>query len=267
MNRLIDLLQTKKENILSIYFTAGYPHLNDTTEIISGLQEAGVDLAEVGFPFSDPLADGTVIQHSSHIALESGMNLDILFSQLVDIKETIHIPLVLMGYFNPAYKYGMEKFCCRCSEAGIAGLIIPDLPFEKYVKDYKYLYDSYDLCYIPLITPQTSDERIVSLGAAAKGFIYMVSSSTITGGNTVFNDHESYFSHVRELLPGKPVLIGFGIHDAETFSAACRNANGGIIGTAFIKSLEKPTKSIKKHIGQFADSIKSKDTLLTNYRV
>lgn len=257
MNRLVSLLQAKKNDILSIYFTAGYPHNSDTAEIIMSLQKAGVDIAEVGFPFSDPMADGPVIQKSSNVALGNGMNLDLLFDQLKKIKVSVKMPLVLMGYFNPAYKYGMDKFCRCCHEAGVSGLIIPDLPYEIYINEYKELYDLYDLCYIPLITPQTSEERIIMLAAAAKGFVYIVSSSIITGGKTLFNEHDGYFRRVRELLPGKPLLIGFGISDATSFTKACANANGGIIGTAFIRSFEIPTNDINNHVRQFVTSIRS----------
>jgi len=257
MNALIGMLREKKENILSIYFTAGYPKLNDTVEIIDSLARAGVDMVEVGFPFSDPMADGPVIQKSSHVALGNGMNLDVLFCQLKSMKESTDLPIVLMGYLNPAYKYGMEKFCKCCSEAGVSGLIIPDLPFEIYKNEYKYLYEKYNLCYIPLITQQTSEERITKLGAEARGFVYMVSSSIITGGHTVFTDHSEYFRCVKKLLPEKPLLIGFGIKNAETFSNACRNANGGIIGTAFIKSFDKPFTAIGVHVRGFVNSIRN----------
>jgi tryptophan synthase alpha chain len=257
MNKLIDMFEEKKNNILSIYFTAGYPKLSDTVKIIRSLKKAGADMVEVGFPFSDPMADGPVIQKSSHIALSNGMNLDILFDQLKSIKESVEIPLIMMGYLNPAYKYGMEKFCRCCSEAGVSGLIIPDLPNEIYEAEYKYLYDKYNLCYIPLITPQTSEERIEKLGAAAKGFVYMVSSSIITGGKSILTDHSAYFSRVRNLLPDKPLLIGFGISDAATFSDACKNANGGIIGTAFIRLFDEGGISIEEQIQRFVSSIRN----------
>jgi tryptophan synthase alpha chain len=257
MNALKEMVGEKKKNILSIYFTAGYPKLNDTIEIICSLQKAGVDLVEVGFPFSDPMADGPVIQKSNQTALYNGMNLDVLFSQLEGIKGSVDIPIVLMGYLNPAYKYGMEKFCSRCSESGVSGLIIPDLPFEIFQKEFNYLYEKYNLCFIPLITPQTSDERIVMLAAAAQGFVYMVSSSIITGGKTVFTDNNAYFRRVRQLLPEKPLLIGFGINNAETFANACMNANGGIIGTAFIKSFENYDTTLEGHVQTFVSSIRS----------
>jgi len=257
MNALIEMLKKKKKDILSIYFTAGYPALDDTVEIIQSLKRAGADMVEVGFPFSDPMADGPVIQKSSHIALGNGMNLDVLFRQLKSIKGSIDLPIVLMGYLNPAYKFGMEKFCRCCSEAGVSGVIIPDMPFEIYESEYKYLYEKYNLCYIPLITPNTSEDRIIKLGSEAKGFVYMVSSSIVTGGHIVFTDHSEYFNRVRALLPGKPLLIGFGINNADTFSNACRNANGGIIGTAFIKSFDKPFSGIEEHVRGFVYSIRN----------
>jgi tryptophan synthase alpha chain len=257
MNRLIEMFEEKKNNILSIYFTAGYPKLSDTVEIIRSLKKAGVDMVEVGFPFSDPMADGPVIQKSSQIALNNGMNLDILFDQLKSIIGSVDMPFIMMGYLNPAYKYGMEKFCRCCSEAGVSGLIIPDLPYEIYEAEYKHLYDKYNLCYIPLITPQTSEERIKKLGAAAKGFVYMVSSSIITGGKSILTDHSAYFGRVRKLLPDTPLLIGFGISDAETFSDACKNSNGGIIGTAFIRLFDEEGVSIEEQIQRFVSSIRN----------
>lgn len=256
MNKLVSLLHYKKKNILSIYFTAGYPAMSDTTEILTSLQEAGADLAEIGFPFSDPMADGPVIQRSSYIALQNGMNLDILFNQLESIKNGVKIPIVLMGYLNPAFKYGMERFCRRCSESGVSGLIIPDLPYEVYIEKYADIFNRYDLCYIPLITPQTSDKRAVMLASAAKGFIYIVSSTNITGGKANIEDHSAYFLHIRELIPDKPLLIGFGIHDAVTFANACKSANGAIIGTAFIKSLGLDSGKEYTQIRQFTESIR-----------
>jgi len=256
MNKLVSLLENKTKNILSIYFTAGYPTLSDTTGILKSLQESGADIAEIGFPFSDPMADGPVIQQSSHIALQNGTNLDVLFNQLESIKHSLKIPVVLMGYLNPAFKYGMERFCQRCSESGVSGLIIPDLPYEIYSEQYSDLFTKYDLCYIPLITPQTSDKRALILASAANGFIYIVSSSNITGGKTNIEDHSAYFSHIRELIPDKPLLIGFGIHDAVTFADACKSANGAIIGTAFIKSLGVNSGKDNTQIRQFTESIR-----------
>jgi tryptophan synthase alpha chain len=237
MNKLISLFQTKSENILSIYFTAGFPQMTDTVNILECLENAGADIAEVGIPFSDPMADGPVIQKSGQIALQNGMNTEKLFSQLEEAKNKIHIPVLLMGYLNTAYKYGMERFCKRCAEAGVSGLIFPDLPLDIYLDEYATLYDKYDLCFIPLITPQTPDERALKLAEASKGFIYLVSSSVITGGQAVFDEHNLYFRHMRVLLKNKNLLVGFGIHDADTFSKACKHSNGGIIGTAFINAI------------------------------
>jgi len=255
MNKLVELLKKKDQSILSIYFTAGFPKLNDTVTILESLQKAGADIAEVGIPFSDPMADGPVIQKSSHTALENGMNLDILFNQLEGAKDRLQIPVILMGYLNPAFKYGMEKFCRRCSETGVSGLIFPDLPLDIYLGDYAKLFQQNDLCFIPLITPQTPDERIIMLAGEAKGFVYMVSSSIITGGETVFEDRSIYFKRVRQLLPEKKLLIGFGIHDAATFASVCNYANGGIIGTAFINAISKGLgKDQADQINQFIQS-------------
>ena len=239
MDRIDNLFQTKGKDILSIYFTAGFPHLHDTTVILQQLQESGADMVEVGIPFSDPMADGVVIQESSHQALQNGMNLDILFNQLEQIKDNITIPIVLMGYFNPVFKYGVEKFCNRCVTVGISGVIIPDLPLELYLNDYSSLFAEANLYYIPLVTPQTPDQRIEKLGRESKGFVYMVSTASITGTRPNLENSSDYFLHVRNILPQTPLLIGFGIQDAASFATASRYANGGIIGSAFIKTLKE----------------------------
>jgi tryptophan synthase alpha chain len=239
MNRIDNLFQTKGKNILSVYFTAGFPQLNDTAEILKQLQDSGADMVEVGIPFSDPMADGIVIQQSSHQALQNGMNLDILFDQLYKIKEEIKIPIILMGYFNPVFKYGVERFCRKCVSTGVSGLIIPDLPIEVYQDEYADLFKQHGLYYIPLVTPQTPDQRIVKLGKESKGFVYMVSTASITGSKPNLENSSPYFKRVRKLLPETPLLIGFGIQDADSFNIATKYANGGIIGTAFIKALKE----------------------------
>lgn len=255
MNKLIELFQNKSINILSVYFTAGFPRLTDTAYILECLEKAGADIAEVGIPFSDPMADGPVIQGSNQTALQNGMNPDILFKQLEEVKAKLNIPVVLMGYLNPAYKYGMERFCRECADAGVSGLIFPDLPLDIYLDEYAALYDKYDLCFIPLITPQTPDERVLRLAEASKGFIYVVSSSVTTGGKAELDDNNFYFSHIRSLIPGKNLLIGFGIHDADTFFKACRQSNGGIIGTAFINTVaESERENMESVIRYFVDS-------------
>jgi tryptophan synthase alpha chain len=239
MNRIDNLFQTKGKNILSVYFTAGFPTLTDTEEILLQLQRSGADMVEVGIPFSDPMADGVVIQESSHQALQNGMNLDILFDQLNTIKKDIQIPIILMGYFNPIFKYGVEEFCIKCVAAGVSGLIIPDLPLEVYLDEYAALFKTHGLYYIPLVTPQTPDLRIEKLGRESKGFVYMVSTASITGSRPNLENSSDYFLRVRKILPNTPLLIGFGIQDSSSFETASKYANGGIIGTAFIKALKE----------------------------
>jgi tryptophan synthase alpha chain len=239
MNRIDHLFQTKGKNILSVYFTAGIPNLNDTTDILLQLQMSGADMVEVGIPFSDPMADGVVIQESSHQALQNGMNLDILFDQLTNIKKDIQIPVILMGYFNPVFKYGVEEFCIKCVSSGVSGLIIPDLPLEVYQEEYARLFKEHGLYYIPLVTPQTPDKRIIKLGRESKGFVYMVSTASITGSRPDLENSSEYFLRVRKILPDTPLLIGFGIQDADSFKKANKYANGGIIGTAFIKTIRR----------------------------
>ena len=264
MNRIDNLFQTKGKNILSVYFTAGFPNLNDTEEILLQLQESGADMVEVGIPFSDPMADGVVIQESSHLALQNGMNLDILFDQLSNIKKDIKIPLILMGYFNPVFKYGVERFCKKCALSGVSGLIIPDLPLEVYLDEYASLFAAHRLYYIPLVTPQTPDQRIIKLGKESKGFVYMVSTASITGSRPDLENSSEYFLRVRKILPETPLLIGFGIQDSSSFETANKYANGGIIGTAFIKALKEVSvnednkQTLQSTIDSFIRSIRNK---------
>ncbi len=237
MNR-IDQLFKRKKNILSIYFTAGYPTLSDTQQIIKNLQNSGVDLLEIGLSFSDPLADGPTIQKSSEVALKNGMTTELLFSQLKDIRTNVEIPLIIMGYLNPIVQFGVKEFCARCQKVGIDGLIIPDLPLEIYQKEYQQLFEQYGLYNVFLITPQTNESRIRQLDEASKGFIYMVSSSSITGAKGQFgSDHIAYFDRVSKMNLHNPVLTGFGISNNQTFSDACRYSEGAIIGSAYINHL------------------------------
>lgn len=237
MNRINSKL-TKDVTLLSIYFSAGYPKLNDTLSIIQNLEQSGVDMIEIGLPFSDPLADGPVIQKSSTIALQNGMSTKILFEQLKDIRETVSIPLLIMGYFNPILQYGVEKFCQKCQKIGIDGLIIPDLPVEVYLNEYKPIFEKYGISNILLITPQTSDERIKILDDASSGFIYTVSSASVTGESSGFATlHERYFERISRMNLKIPQIVGFGISDAQSFNQAVKFAKGGIIGSAFIKHL------------------------------
>ena len=241
-NRILQLFDRKKENILSVYFTAGYPEVDMTCEIIRELQQQGIDMIEIGIPFSDPMADGVVIQNAATQALRNGMSLRKLFSQLENIRETIDIPLILMGYLNPIMQYGFENFCKRCREIGIDGMIIPDLPFKDYLEEYKDIADRYDLKIIMLITPETSEERIRFIDENTEGFIYMVSSAATTGVQSSFAaDKQMYFERIAAMNLKNPRLIGFGISNRETFDSACRNASGAIIGSQFVKLLAEKT--------------------------
>ena len=237
MNRIQQKLQEDKK-ILSIYFTAGYPDLNDTINIIQNLENSGVDLIEIGLPFSDPLADGPTIQASSTQALKNGMTTAALFDQLKDIRNSVKIPLIIMGYFNPILQYGVEDFCKKCQEIGIDGLIIPDLPVDVYNDNYKAIFETYGLINIFLITPQTSVERIRFIDSISKGFIYMVSSTSVTGSQSGFGDEQTqYFKRIANMNLKNPQIVGFGIHNNETFLQASTFAKGAIIGSAFIKQL------------------------------
>lgn len=256
MNKINTLFQEKKNTIFSIYFTAGFPKLNDTATTIHELESNGVDMIEIGMPFSDPLADGPTIQGSSEVALENGMTIKLLFEQLskIDIK-TSKSAMVLMGYLNPVMQYGIEKFCKDASALGIDGVIIPDLPMQEYVDEYKSTFDKYNLKNIFLITPQTSEERIRFIDSHSDGFIYMVSSSSTTGAKAgVQQGQEAYFKRIQSMKLKNPTMIGFGISDNKSFTNACKFANGAIIGSAFINAVEKST-DLKKDIGAFANRI------------
>ena len=237
MHRIDQKFQGDKK-LLSIYFSAGYPALEDTVPILKNLQAAGVDMVEIGLPFSDPLADGPTIQESSTQALSNGMTTEKLFSQLENIREHIEIPLVLMGYFNPMMQYGIEKFCQRCEAIGIDGLIIPDLPVDVYHENYKALFEKHGLYNMFLITPQTSEERIRYIDKVSNGFIYMVSSASVTGAQHTFgNTQTDYFQRIADMNLKTPTVVGFGISNAETYVAATKASRGAIIGSAFIKFL------------------------------
>lgn len=238
MNRLTTLFKTKRKDLLNVYFTAGYPELDSTETIIRSLAEAGADLIEVGVPYSDPMADGETIQKSSMKALKNGMTLDTLFAQLTSARAHTEVPLVLMGYFNQVMQYGPDRFCKAAHEAGVDGLILPDLPVYEYEQVFKAIAEQYDLQVTFLITPQTSDERIKKIGALSTGFIYVVSSSSITGSSSGISDEQkAYFARIAALNLPQPRLIGFGISDAKSFRTACEYANGAIIGSAFIRAL------------------------------
>ena len=238
MNRINQTLNQDKK-LLSIYFTAGFPQLEDTVPILEQLQEAGVDMIELGLPFSDPLADGPTIQESSTQALRNGMTTDKLFTQLEGNRDHIHVPLIVMGYFNPMMQYGVERFCKRCQEVGIDGLIIPDLPADVYHEQYQSLFQQYGLLNMFLITPQTPDERILYIDQVSEGFIYMVSSAATTGAQGSFGDtQQHYFQRIADMKLQSKLLVGFGISNAETYQAAVAHSQGAIIGSAFIKHLE-----------------------------
>lgn len=237
MNRIKQKLNENKK-LLSIYFTAGYPNLNDTVSIIQDLEKNGVDMIEIGLPFSDPLADGPTIQASSTQALKNGMTTEVLFGQLKDIRKSVSIPLIIMGYFNPMLQYGVEAFCKKCQEIGIDGLIIPDLPVDVYDEKYKSIFEKYGLINVFLITPQTSDERIRYIDSISNGFIYMVSSASVTGSQSGFGDNQNhYFERISDMNLKNPQIVGFGINNSDTFNQATKYAKGAIIGSAFIKHL------------------------------
>ncbi|MFD2203392.1 tryptophan synthase subunit alpha [Shivajiella indica] len=255
MNRIDSLFRNKKERVLAVYFTAGFPKLHDTLSIMKGIQDAGADIIEIGVPYSDPIADGPTIQESNMIALQNGMSLKKLFEQLGDFRRGIHLPVVLMGYLNPIIQYGMEAFCRKCNEIGIDGLILPDLPMQQYLDEYKTLFDHYGLRNIFLISPQTSEKRILEIDHQTNGFIYMVSSHSITGAKSSISDEQiNYFKRVMGMHLKNPRLIGFGISDAETFGIASKYSNGAIIGSAFIKKI-KESKDLQSDIKSYIKSV------------
>jgi len=245
MNRINQKLQEdnlpagKAGKLLSIYFTAGYPNLDDTVTIIQNLEKSGVDMIEIGLPFSDPLADGPTIQASSTQALKNGMTTEVLFNQLKDIRKTVAIPLIIMGYFNPVLQYGVEAFCKKCQDIGIDGLILPDLPVDIYVEQYKATFEKYGLINEFLITPQTTDERIRYIDSVSDGFIYMVSSASTTGAQSGFgNEQTNYFKRIADMNLNNPQIVGFGISNNETFTQATKYAKGAIIGSAFVNFIK-----------------------------
>jgi len=256
MNRINKLFKEKSNNILSVYFTAGYPNLNDTVEIIKQLSSKGVDLIEIGVPFSDPLADGPVIQHSSQVALKNGMSVKLLFEQLKDIRKVTDIPLVLMGYVNPIIHFGFENFCQKAQEVGIDGFIIPDLPMLEYQREFKPVSDKYGIENVFLITPETSAERIRVVDENTNAFIYMVSSASTTGVQKSFEGaKEEYFNRIKSMNLKNPAMIGFGISNKQTFESACKYSSGAIIGSAFIKSLDE-TSSVSEAVDLLLKKLK-----------
>lgn len=253
-NRLSLLFMRKKKRVLNVYCTAGYPKVESTIEVMKALQKAGADIIELGMPYSDPLADGPVIQASSAVALRNGMTLAKLFEQLKSLRQEISIPVVLMGYLNPLLQYGFEKFCQQCFESGIDGLIVPDIPMFEYEKEYAATVKKYGLDFIFLVTPETPNERIKKLDSLSTGFLYAVSSSSITGSDKDFGDVEIYLQKLRDMNLKNPILVGFGIKDNLTFDAATKHTAGAIIGTAYIKALEN-SENVEEDTIEFLEGI------------
>jgi len=256
MNRISALFKSTQEPILNIYATAGYPNFGDTMLVLNALQEGGVDIIEIGMPYSDPVADGETIQQSNQISLDQGMTVSHLFDQLKNMRESISVPVLLMGYINPVLQFGVERFCQKCQEVGVDGLILPDLPLAEYQQSYQSIFEQFGLLNIFLITPQTSDERIKQIDAISEGFIYMVSSASTTGAKTgISSDQEAYFKRIDNMNLKNPRLVGFGISDRESFLKASNGASGAIIGSAFVKLLGN-AKNLSEEIVGFVKSIK-----------
>lgn len=254
MSRIQELFLKKQNNVLNIYCTAGYPSLNSTIEVMAALQANGADLIELGIPYSDPLADGPVIQESGGVALQNGMTIKTLIAQLQEMRKTIVVPVILMGYINPVLQYGFEKFCKDVSAAGVDGLILPDVPMREFETEYGPMMKRYGLDFIFLVTPETSVERIRKIDAISSGFIYAVSSSSTTGKDKDFSDVELYLKRLKEMNLKNPVLVGFGIKDKATFQSACNYANGAIIGSAYIKALQQ-NADIKQTTKNFLEAV------------
>ena len=256
MNRIDRLFQQKKKGILSVYLTAGYPQLEDTLTLIRELEKAGVDMIEIGMPFSDPLADGAVLQSCNQRALGNGMTLKKLFEQLKGVRKNVNIPLILMGYLNPVLTYGVEAFCRKARDSGIDGVILPDLPVREYEKKYREYFEGYGLHMIFLITPQTPEDRMHRIAAASRGFLYMVSAASTTGIKKGFRkDQLAYFHKIRDIDLGLPRMIGFGISSRESFRIATEYAEGAIIGSAFMKHLSGDGTLTEK-VSAFVEQIK-----------
>jgi len=245
MKRLDALFNRKPSGILNVYVTAGYPELNSTLPLLDVLQESGADIIELGMPYSDPLADGPVIQQSGSIALENGMTIRTLLEQLTGFRDRIHVPLILMGYMNPVMQYGFERFCADASAVGVDALILPDLPMYEFENQYKAILEKYNLDFIFLVTPETSEERIRKIDSLSTGFVYAVSSSSTTGSDKKLDSSDVYFQKLKNMQLKNRVLIGFGIADKASFDHACQYANGAIIGSAFIKALHGKNDAVK----------------------
>ncbi|MBO4754310.1 MAG: tryptophan synthase subunit alpha [Bacteroidales bacterium] len=258
MNRINALFASRPEKLLSLYFCAGAPTLEGTADVIRAMQQHGIAMVEIGIPFSDPMADGPVIQDAATRALRNGMTLQKLFSQLEGIRKDVTIPLILMGYLNPVIHFGFERFCQECVRVGIDGIILPDLPFKDYMEDFKPIADRYDLRIIMLITPETSDERIRFIDDNTSGFIYMVSSAAITGAQKEFNEaKQAYFNKVHAMHLKNPTMIGFGISNRQTLESAQANANGAIIGSKFVQLLDEAKGNASKALDQLFEALRS----------
>jgi len=257
MNRLNKLFNTKNKDLLSVYFTAGHPDLNNTVAIAEALEKAGVDFLEIGFPYSDPVADGPVIQSSSLMALNAGMNLNLLFEQLGELRQRVTIPILLMGYANPMVQYGVERFCKKAAEVGVDGVIVPDLPMYEYELLYKDVFAKYGISNIFLVTPQTSEERIRKIDGLSNSFVYLLSSASITGKALQLNDQvDTYFARIKAMQLKNPTIVGFGIADNAAFKKACEFNNGAIVGTAFVKFLGS-TPNYLEHINEFVQKLRN----------
>lgn len=256
MNRINHLFNNNKKDLLSIYFCAGAPTLDDTADVIRTLEKHGVDMIEIGIPFSDPMADGLVIQNAATQALHNGMSLKLIFEQLRNIRRNVKIPLILMGYLNPIMQFGFEHFCRKCTESGIDGVIIPDLPFKDYQERYRIIAQRHNVKVIMLITPETSEERVREIDKYTDGFIYMVSSAATTGAQQDFNEQKrAYFKRIEDMHLNNPLMVGFGISNKATFQAACEHAAGAIIGSRFV-TLLKEEMDAEKAILRLKDALK-----------
>ena len=254
-NRIDELFKNKKQNVLNVYCTAGFPNGDSTLQVLRALQSSRADMIEIGMPYSDPLADGPVIQASSSRAIANGMTMNKLFDELKDFRQEIQLPVILMGYKNPLFQYGYENFCATAASVGIDGLILPDLPMYEYESEYRAVIEKYQLKLIFLYTPETSDERIKKLDALSSGFLYAVSSSSTTGNEKSMEKQLGYFKRLQEMHLKNPVLIGFGIKDKQTFATACSHASGAIIGTAYIRALENAPGNIASATKAFIDGV------------
>jgi tryptophan synthase alpha chain len=256
-NRLTQLFQAKKQNLLNIYFTAGFPELASTGLVLKALESAGADLVEIGMPYSDPMADGPTIQASNTVALQNGMSIRQLLQQVEAARAEVSLPIILMGYLNPVMQYGVERFCAEAARVGVDGLILPDLPLQDYEEVYRPVFEQHNLSVIFLVTPQTSEARIRKIDGLTDSFIYMVSSASTTGNKVGGDDQQlQYFQRIQNMGLKNPRLIGFGISDHASFALACRYADGAIIGSAFIKVLQDK-ENLAAHIRQYIQAVKA----------